>query len=146
MLTFYHHRGIRITDRWLAIDGCHYPLRELGDLHTSQGPINRTAVRVLGAGGSVLATAVLLLPALPVLITAALGLTGLAGLGLGYLLTRLYPRERRLYADVHGVELLLFATHDSIELGKVTRALRRAVERDASPRHPDAGVRRLVNH
>lgn len=131
VLTFYNHRGVRITEQWVAIDGHRYPVRELGDVRTTRGPINRIAVRALGAGGSMFAMAVLLGPVMPVVMTAALGLAGLAAMGGAYVVTRTHPREQALWVDIRGAELMLMATTDAIEIGKLTRALRRALERNA---------------
>jgi hypothetical protein len=131
VLTFYNHRGVRITDQWVAIDGRRYPVRELSGVRTTRGPISRIAVRALGAGGSMFAVAVLLGPVLPVLMTAALGLAGIVAMGIAYLASRIHPREQVLWIDVRGAEYRLIATRDSIEIGKVSRALRRALERDA---------------
>jgi hypothetical protein len=131
MLTFYNHRGVRITDHWVVIDGRRYPVRGLSGVRTSRGPINRMAVRALGVGGSMFAVALLLGPVLPVPMTAALGLVGLGALGTGFVATRLQPREQMLWIDVQGSELMLISTRDAIEMGKVRRALRRAIERDA---------------
>jgi hypothetical protein len=47
-------------------------------------------------------------------------------------LSRTHPREWTLWANFRGAgELVLLTTRDSIEVGKLTRALRRALERDA---------------
>jgi hypothetical protein len=70
-------------------------------------------------------------PALPGLTAAALGFAGLATLAFGFLVTRARPRAQMLWVDVRGVELLLMSSSDHIEVGKATRALRRAIERDA---------------
>jgi hypothetical protein len=131
MLTFYNHRGVRITDQWVAIGGHRYPVRDLHEVRTTRGPFNRIAVRALGGGVSLVAMAVLLTAVMPVVMTAALGLVGLGGVGAAFVLTRTHPREQMLWANFRGVELMLIATRDSIEVGKLTRALRRALERDA---------------
>jgi hypothetical protein len=130
-LTFYNHRGVRITDQWVAIGGHRYPVRELRGVRTSRGPINRIAVRALGAGGSMFTMAILLGPVMPVPMTAALGLAGIVAMGAAFVVTRTHPREQVLWIHVRGAELMLMATNDAIEMGKLTRALRRALERDA---------------
>jgi hypothetical protein len=131
MLTFYNHRGVRITDEWVAIDGHRYPVRDLHEVRTTRGPFNRMVVRSLGGGVSLLAMAILLGAVMPVVMTAAMGLIGLGAVGTAFVLTRTHPREQTLWANFRGVELMLLATRDSIEVGKLTRALRRALERDA---------------
>jgi hypothetical protein len=147
VLTFYNHRGVRITDQWVAIDGHRYPVRELSGVRTTRGPINRMAVRALGAGGSMFAIAVLLGPVMPVAMTAALGLAGLLAMGVAYIVTRTHPRELVLWIDVQGAELMVLATNDSIEMGKLTRALRRALERDAQFLRGQRGLAgQLVNY
>ena len=75
--------------------------------------------------------AILLTAVMPVAMTAALGLVGLGGVGAAFVLSRTHPREQVLWANFRGVELMLIATRDAIEIGKVTRALRRALEREA---------------
>jgi hypothetical protein len=131
VLTFYNHRGIRITDQWLAIDGRRYLVRDMTDVRTTRGPINRLAVNALGAGVSLLAVAILLGPVLPLAMAVLLGAFGLVAAGTGFVATRTSPRQQALWADIKGVEVMLFATTDTIEMGKVVRALQRARERDA---------------
>ena len=131
MLTFYNHRGVRITNEYVAIDGNRYRVRDLHEVRTARGPFNRMAIRALGGGVSLMAMAILLGAVMPVAMTAAFGLTGLAGVGTAFVLTRVHPREQLLWANFRGVEHLLLATRDSIEVGKLTRALRRALEHDA---------------
>jgi hypothetical protein len=131
MLTFYRHGGIRVTDEWITVDGRRYPLRECDDLRVTRGPVRRPAVWVLGSSGTLLAMTVALSPALPGLMVAALGLAGFLAAGLAAVLTRLQRREQRLWVRYQGEPLLLLATTDDIELGKLSRAVRRALERDA---------------
>jgi uncharacterized protein DUF6232 len=131
MLTFYNHRGIRVTDEYVAVDGRRYAVRDLHEVRTTRGPYNRTVVRALGGGVSLIAMAILLTAVMPVLMTAAIGLTGLLAVGSAFVLSRVNPRELTLWATFRGTELMLLVTRDSIEVGKLTRALRRALESDA---------------
>jgi hypothetical protein len=130
MLTFYNHRGVRITDEYVSVDGHRYPVRHLHGVHTTRGPFNRMVIRALGGGVSLMAMAVLMGAVMPVAMTAAFGLTGLVAVGTAFVLSRTHPRESTLWANFHGRELMLLSTRDSIEVGKLTRALRRALERD----------------
>jgi hypothetical protein len=132
MLTFYNHRGVRITDEYVSVDGHRYPVRDLHGVRTCRGPFHRMVLRTLGGGVSLVAMAILMGAVMPVVMTAALGLAGLISVGSAFILSRTHPREWMLWADFHGVdELMLFNTRDSIEFGKLTRALRRALEHDA---------------
>jgi hypothetical protein len=132
MLTFYNHRGVRITDEYVSVDGHRYPVRDLHGVRTTRGPFNRMVVRALGGGISLVAMAILMGAVMPVAMTAALGLSGLIAVGSAFVLSRTHPREWTLWANFRGVEeLVLLSTRDSIEVGKLTRALRRALERDA---------------
>jgi hypothetical protein len=87
-------------------------------------------VRALGGGVSLIAMAILMGAVMPVAMTAAFGLTGLGAVGTAFVLSRTHPREWMLWANFRGMELMLLNTRDSIEVGKLTRALRRALERD----------------
>jgi hypothetical protein len=129
-LTFYNHRGVRITDQWVAIDGRRYPVRELTGVRTTRGPMNLAAACLLGAGGSIVFLAVVLGPVMPVLITAGIAAAGLVVAGAAFALTRMNPPMRYIWIDIRGVELRLLATTDETEVGKVLRALRRSIERD----------------
>jgi len=131
MLTFYNHRGVRITDEYVSVDGHRFPVRDLHGVRTTRGPFNRMVIRSLGGGISLVAMAILMGAVMPVAMTAALGLSGLIAVGAAFVLSRTHPREWTLWANFRGVELMLIATRDSIEVGKLTRALRRALERDA---------------
>jgi hypothetical protein len=88
-------------------------------------------VRALGGGVSLIAMAILMGAVMPVAMTAAFGLAGLLAVGSAFVLSRTHPRELVLWANFRGMELMLINTRDSIEVGKLTRALRRALERDA---------------
>lgn len=131
MLTFYNHRGVRITDEYVSVDGHRYPVRDLQGVRTSRGPFNRMVVRALGGGVSLIGMAILMGAVMPLAMTAAFGLTGLLAVGSSFVLSRTHPREWVLWANFRGFELMLIDTRDSIEVGKLTRALRRALERDA---------------
>lgn len=131
VVTFYKNHGLRITDQWLVIDDRRYPLRDLGDVRTTRGPMNRFAMRAIGTGGSLLVFAVLLGPAMPVAMTALLGVAGLGALGTGFVATLIHPREHAVWIRLHDVEVRLFRTTDAIELGKLLRSLRRALEYDS---------------
>jgi hypothetical protein len=131
MLTFYNHRGVRITDAYVSVDGRRYAVRDLHGVRTTRGPFNRMVVRALGGGVSLIAMAILMGAVMPVAMTAALGLAGLVAVGSGFVVSRTHPREWVLWANFRGMELMLMNTRDSIEVGKLTRALRRALERDA---------------
>jgi hypothetical protein len=130
MLTFYNHRGLRITDEYVSVDGHRYPVRELQGVRTSRGPFHRMVIRTLGGGISLVAMAILMGAVMPVAMTAAFGLAGLLAVGSAFVLSRTHPRELTLWANFEGMELALLNTRDSIEVGKLTRALRRALERD----------------
>jgi hypothetical protein len=130
VLTFYNHRGVRITDQWVAIGGRRYPVRELTSVRTTRGPISRVATVAFGAGGSILVLAFMLGPVLPVLMTVGIAVAGLVATAVAVVVAQTKPRMRFVWIDVRGVERLLLATTDEIEVGKVIRALRRAVERD----------------
>ena len=132
MLTFYNNRGLRITDAYVSVDGRRFPVRDLQGLRTTRGPFNRMVIRALGGGASLIAMAILMGAVMPVAMTAALGLAGLLAVGTAFVLNRTHPREFTLWANFRGVEFMLLDTRDSIEVGKLTRALRRALERDAS--------------
>jgi hypothetical protein len=131
MLTFYNHRGVRITDAYVSVDGSRYAVRDLQGVRTTRGPFNRMVVRALGGGVSLIAMAILMGAVMPVAMTAAFGLAGLVAVGTAFVLSRTHPREMVLWANYRGMELMLMNTRDSIEFGKLTRALRRALERDA---------------
>jgi hypothetical protein len=131
MLTFYNHRGVRITDSYVSVDGRRYSVRDLQGVRTTRGPFNRMVVRALGGGVSLIAMAILMGAVMPVAMTAAFGLAGLLAVGSAFVLSRTHPRELMLWANFRGMELMLIKTRDSIEVGKLTRALRRALERDA---------------
>ena len=130
MLTFYNHRGVRITSEYVAIDGQRYPVRDLREVRTTRGPVHRMVIRALGGGISLVAMAILLGAVMPVLMTAAFGLAGLAAVASAFVLSRTHPREWMLWANFRGMELMLMNTRDSIEFGKLDRALRRAFARD----------------
>lgn len=129
MLTYYDYRGVRVTARWIAVEGRRYLVRDVGGLRITRGPANRVAFRVLGTGGSLLGIAVLLSPALPPTSTALLGLGGFAVVGAAAVIGRAKPRAQVLWLDIRGEEIPIVETTDPIELGKLTRALRRAIER-----------------
>ena len=131
VVTFYKNHGLRITDQWLVIDDRRYPLRELGGVRTTRGPINRLAIQAVGTGGSLLVFAVLLGPVMPVAMTALLGLAGLGALGAAFAATRVHPREHAVWIELHDIEVRLYTTTDAIELGKLLRSLRRAIEYDS---------------
>ena len=131
MLTFYNHRGVRITDSYVSVDGRRYSVRDLQGVRTTRGPFNRMVIRALGGGVSLIAMAILMGAVMPVAMTAAFGLAGLLAVGSAFVLSRTHPRELALWANVRGMELMLIRTCDSIEYGKLYRALRRALERDA---------------
>ena len=131
MLTFYNYRGVQITDTYVSVDGRRFPVRDLHGVRTTRGPFNRMVVRALRGGVSLIAMAILMGAVMPVAMTAALGLAGLLAVGSAFVLSRTHPREWVLWANFRGVELMITNTRDSIEVGKLTRALRRALERDA---------------
>jgi hypothetical protein len=131
VVTFYKNRGLRITDQWLVIDDRYYPLRDLAGVQTTRGPVDRLALRAFGTGASLVALAVLLVPALPVAMTAVIGLAGLAALGTAFAAAQLRPRQQVVWAEIGDSEIELFATTEEIEVGKLLRSLRRAIEYDA---------------
>jgi hypothetical protein len=130
MVTFYNHRGIRVTGEWISVDDRRYPIGELEDLRITRGPVHRAAGWAVGGSGSLLAMAIVLAPVVPGPVVVALAIAGIVA-GAAALLVRMRPRELRLWGRFAGEWLPLAATRDDIELGKLTRALRRALERDA---------------
>lgn len=131
MLTFYNYRGVLITDAYVSIDGRRFPVSDLHGVRMARGPLNRMVVRALGGGVSLIAMALLMGAVMPVAMTAAFGLAGLVAVGSAFVLSRTHPREWVLWVNFRGMELMLANTRDSIEVGKLTRALRRALERNA---------------
>lgn len=126
--TFYNHRGLRITDQWVSVDGRRYPLAATSGFHTTTGPVSRVGVGVLLAGGALLFMGIALSPVLA--LSSAIGLAVLGGAvaTLGAAVTRLSPRTRELWlGNAHG-DALMLSTTDTTELGKASRAMRRALE------------------
>jgi hypothetical protein len=123
--TFYNHRGLRITDQWISVDGRRYPLAANSGFHTTTGPVSRVGVHALLTGGAVLLMAVALGSALALPAAIGLALAGGAITTVGAAVTRFSPRPRQLWLG----NALVLSTTDSTELGKAARALRRAMER-----------------
>jgi hypothetical protein len=92
-------------------------------------------VRTLSGGVSLVAMAILMSAVMPVAMTAATGLTGLLAVGSAFVLSRTHPRAWTLWATFRNMELELLNTRDSIEVGKLNRALRKAHEQ-TKPRFP----------
>jgi hypothetical protein len=129
--TFYNHRGLRITDQWVSVDGRRYPLAATSGCHTSTGPVSRVGLMTLLAGGVVLLMAIALSPVLALTTAIGLALTGGALTTVGAAVTRLTPRTHQLWLG----NALMLSTTDTTELGKATRAMRRAMERGTTTRY-----------
>lgn len=136
MRTYYNDWNIKVTSEYVTIGDRRYPVSHLHEISTTRGPVNRMVIHTLRGGISLVAMAILLSAVMPVAMTAALGLTGLFAVGTAFVLTHTLPREVTLWATFHGVDEMLINTYDSIEVGKLDRALRRALEQWKSARFP----------
>jgi hypothetical protein len=128
MRTYYNDRHVKVTSEYVAIGDHRYPVGELQEISTTRGPVHRMVVRTLSGGISLVAMAIVMSAVMPVAMTAAIGLSGLVGVGSAFVLSRTHPREWTLWANFRGMELALIRTRDSIEVGKLNRALRKARE------------------
>ena len=128
MRTYYNDRYVKVTSEYVAVGDNRYPVSDLREISTTRGPVHRMVVRTLGGGVSLVAMAIVMSAVMPVAMTAAIGLVGLVGVGSAFVLSRTHPREWTLWATFHGAELALLSTRDSIEVGKLNRALRKARE------------------
>ncbi|GIJ51517.1 hypothetical protein Val02_84030 [Virgisporangium aliadipatigenens] len=122
--TFYNHRGLRITDQWVSVDGRRYPLAATSGFHTTTDPVSRVGIGTLLAGGAVLFMAVALSPVMALPTAIGLAVVGGAITFVGAVVTRFSPRLRHLWLG----NAVVLSTTDSTELGKAARALRRARE------------------
>jgi hypothetical protein len=135
MRTYYNDRNVKVTSEYVAIGDHRYPVGDLREISTTRGPIHRMVIRTLSGGISLVAMAIVMSAVMPVAMTAAIGLTGLLAVGSAFVLSRTHPREWTLWATFRDMDLALLRTRDSIEVGKLHRALRKAHEQ-TRPRFP----------
>lgn len=128
MRTYYNDKHVKVTSEYVAIGDHRYPVGDLREISTTRGPVHRMVVRTLSGGISLVAMAILMSAVMPVAMTAAIGMSGLLAVGSAFVLSRTHPREWTLWATFRDMELVLLHTRDSIEVGKLHRALRKAHE------------------
>jgi len=121
--------GIRITEQWVHVRGAWHPVAELTDLGVARGPTGPGPMMCL-IGGAALATAGeaawVLAPigngvAMGSVAAVLAGGFGIAAFA-GYL-----HRPYQLWVRCGGAWMLIFASRDEIQFGKVQRAMQRAM-------------------
>ena len=126
---YYHHKGVRVTSRYLRVGPDLYELTELTDLMKSRGSVHPGAmvgVVISAAEGLVIVpmVGVLRTPVLWPLAVVALLVPCLIGLACA----RRWPAQYELVARYRGRQVTLFTTRDQYEFGQLCRAVTRAAE------------------
>lgn len=138
--TYYERAGVRITDRYVSIDGRRYSIAELSELRTVRGPHDPLTLGASGVaavlfcviviGRSMFGPAAWIGAAAIALIPAALAVA----------VSKTRKRRYELWAAYHGVDVQVLAIPDAEVYGQICRALIRAREA-ATLRHPGDGSR-----
>lgn len=129
MLTYYKRNDIWVTDEWIRVGDRRYPTAEVRRLEVATGTIDAHTRRLGTAAGLLLpAAGGLAYPGLTAAaaVTLAIGLLATTG---AVLMARLNPRCHQLWIDWRGRDVLIYAASDRHELGKLTRAVARALNR-----------------
>ncbi|OJF12955.1 hypothetical protein EDD30_6682 [Couchioplanes caeruleus] len=124
MTTFYDHDTVRITERSFSHGHHRYPINQLDNLRKARGPADRIAQRAA-------CTATLSLPAVVVIgslvppsaLLVLVGVLVAAPATLAVVRARMRPAEYQLWADHQGTPVQLYQTRNTIEFGKISRAL-----------------------
>ncbi|MFY1633467.1 DUF6232 family protein [Solwaraspora sp. WMMB335] len=163
MITYYDDKSVRVTSAEIRVGEQVYPLAELTRIWHRRGARSWGALAGRGMVGvafvAPVATAIIgLVTALTIdastsvtialvggSILVGLAIVPLADLLLG-LLDDSYDRGAyvlELWAEVRGTPILLVASRDALRMGRIQRALRRAVEAalDARPAHSPRSAR-----
>jgi hypothetical protein len=124
---FYDRDPVRVTTQWLSIGRHRYPINQLRRLRSGRGPVDRSARRCGYGAAFTLVTVAGLWPYLhPTPINWALAAAGVAtAVAAAAGLTR-NRRAHTLWADHETQPVLLYQTTNTVEFGKITRALTRA--------------------
>jgi len=123
---YYRHPSITVTDEWVTVGARRFRVPELRDLVvTRQRP---TPVLATAIGAAVVFLVAFLIglgsgPVWTVLVVLAAG--GLA-IGIWWAVRR--PTRYEVWAGYRGLEIVLFSSTDRAQLGRVTRALQRALD------------------
>jgi Family of unknown function (DUF6232) len=126
-IVYYRSDRLLITNRYLVGGARRYEMAELGDLQLARGNTHPGAVVglvIAVAEGAFVAPFAGLIhsPAAWLTVAVALAVPCLVGL----YCARRWPAQLELIADYRGRQVLLFATRDAVEFGKVTRSAQRA--------------------
>ncbi len=127
MLTYYKRSGIWVTDQWIRVGDRRYPTAGIRRLEVARGPANASARNMGAFAGLLLPTAGGLAHQGLLAATAwtlAIGLLATAG---ALTMARLRPRSHQLWIDCQGRDVLINADPNGHELGKLTRAVTRAL-------------------
>lgn len=127
---YYRHNGTTVTSRYISTPSSRYHLRDLTRFELSQRPAGDSGLKV-----GLVAAALELVVVVPVL-TFIEPSTGLAlvlpamlvPLLAGYFYGKRRPGVLELVALYRGQPVTLYASADQDQFGRVTRAVRRAVE------------------
>jgi hypothetical protein len=128
-ILYYRQHGVIVSGRHLTVGADRYDLAELGELMQARGSLHPGAIV-----GGVIAVAELLLlaPLVGALRAPVVWLLALVALLVpclvGLVCARRWPAQYVLVAHYRGRQITLFATRDEREFGRVTRAVRRALE------------------
>jgi hypothetical protein len=129
MSVFFNQYGILVTDRVFIADQARYDIRQLSDATHGTGSLH-PGVRACALVG--VANAVVLGAAAATTQSLAVVLVGVSALliswAVGLFYTRRWPRQHVLLASYRGRRVTLLRTRDQDLFGRVSRALRRAME------------------
>lgn len=140
----YQQPGIVVTRDSFVVAGRRFPVQQLSRLRTARGPRDVFTVRVAVGVGIVAAGLVAVAVAavrdghMPLAVGAAM--TAALSLVLVMISGRvLRPRAFELWAEFHGLTMLVFTSDSAVQYGQVTRAVLRAREMGcpSSPDDPD---------
>jgi len=129
MSVFFNQYGILVTDQVFVADQARYDVRQLRDAVCSTGNLHpgvRACTLIGVANLVVLGTAVATTRSAAVVLVAVAALLITWAVGLFY--ARRWPRQHLLLADYRGRRVTLLRTRDHDLFGRVSRALRRAME------------------
>jgi hypothetical protein len=126
---YYQSTDIAVSNVHLHTNRDRYPLVELADLGTVRGP----------AHPAVLISTVIAVVQAPIVVPVAAFVRSPLAILLAVVLlvvpcvvaivsSRRWPPRLELQAIYRGRELVLFSSHDEVEFGRVSRAVRRAAE------------------
>ncbi len=125
---YYRYRTILVTSRHVQVGPNRYDVADLDRLMRARGPVHPGA---LVGGITSVVEAALLVPVLTVFREPALWPLAVVALvvpvAVGFACARRWPAPYQLLARYRGRQILLYATRDRHEFGRVSRAIMRAV-------------------